>query len=418
MPSYIQKRRKKYYGVLEIPKDVRPYFDDKPRFVKSLDTDSETVALRRVAPLVAQWKGQIQTARQTSFDPLEQDIQFWKSALADASPHSEVGDESQRDLLLSEIYTVASKVEKPRREEFVKRITGQMTPTKEHLEEWLGTLENTAKTVDMKKTDVERLSKKFTVLEHIHKRDVQRWANQLIGEEELKSKTVTRILSACRGYWRYLQAIQVVNEETFPFDNLQIKNSKTTEKKDQRKPFTPEAIISLLNAAKKNKDDKLAYLIEIGMWTGARIEEICSLRTSSVHDDYLEIEDAKTAAGWRQVPVHSQLKPLITKLKEESKDGYIISGLTFNKYNDRSNAIGKRFGTLKSSEGFGKQHVFHSIRKTVATQFENAGVLENEAADIIGHEKNTMTYGLYSGGLGLEQKKIVIEKLQYPQALN
>jgi integrase len=62
---------------------------------------------------------------------------------------------------------------------------------------------------------------------------------------------------------------------------------------------------------------------------------------------------------------------------------------------------------------FGETHVFHSIRKTVATILENAGVIENVAADIIGHDKPTMTYGLYSGGNSLAVKQAAIEELRY-----
>ena len=92
----------------------------------------------------------------------------------------------------------------------------------------------------------------------------------------------------------------------------------------------------------------------------------------------------------------------------------MLSGLTFNKFGDRSNAIGKRFGRLKKTLGFGPEHVFHSIRKTVATQFENAHVPENVAADILGHDKPTMTYGVYSGGASLETRLTAIEALSYP----
>jgi integrase len=64
---------------------------------------------------------------------------------------------------------------------------------------------------------------------------------------------------------------------------------------------------------------------------------------------------------------------------------------------------------------FGPEHVFHSIRRTVATLLENAGVsLEGVAADIIAHENTTMTYGLYSGGATLQAKRKAIEKLCYP----
>ncbi len=57
--------------------------------------------------------------------------------------------------------------------------------------------------------------------------------------------------------------------------------------------------------------------------------------------------------------------------------------------------------------------VFHSIRKTVVTILENAGVPENVVADIVGHEKTTMTYGLYSGGTTLAVKREALDKLAY-----
>jgi len=91
----------------------------------------------------------------------------------------------------------------------------------------------------------------------------------------------------------------------------------------------------------------------------------------------------------------------------------LISGLTFNKYENKSNALGKRFGRLKSSLGFSSLQVFHSIRKTVATTFENKEVLENIVADIIGHDKPRITYGSYSSGTTLKVKKQKIELLNY-----
>ncbi|WP_198374063.1 tyrosine-type recombinase/integrase [Neoroseomonas rubea] len=69
---------------------------------------------------------------------------------------------------------------------------------------------------------------------------------------------------------------------------------------------------------------------------------------------------------------------------------------------------------LKTRLGYGPEVVFHSIRKTVATALENAGVPENVAADILGHEKPRITYGLYSGGSNLATKAEAIEKVRYP----
>ena len=34
----------------------------------------------------------------------------------------------------------------------------------------------------------------------------------------------------------------------------------------------------------------------------------------------------------------------MARLVDQSEDGYVLSGITANKYGDRSNGIGKRFG--------------------------------------------------------------------------
>ena len=42
-----------------------------------------------------------------------------------------------------------------------------------------------------------------------------------------------------------------------------------------------------------------------------------------------------------------------------------------------------------------------------------SGVPESVTADIVGHEKKTITYGLYSGGSSLKQKLEAINKISY-----
>ena len=150
-------------------------------------------------------------------------------------------------------------------------------------------------------------------------------------------------------------------------------------------------------------DNELVDLITLAMWSGARIEELCSLEIPNVDlkAKAFSVVDAKTEAGIREVPIHVELLPTFRRLIGDHKSGYVLSALKPNKFGDRSNAIGKRFGRLKKAAGFGDGHVFHSIRKTVVTLLENAGISENVAADIVGHEKPRITYGLYSGGASL-----------------
>jgi len=49
----------------------------------------------------------------------------------------------------------------------------------------------------------------------------------------------------------------------------------------------------------------------------------------------------------------------------------------------------------------------------LVTLLENQGVGENVAADIVGHEKPRITYGLYSGGTTLEVMREAIEKISF-----
>ena len=85
-----------------------------------------------------------------------------------------------------------------------------------------------------------------------------------------------------------------------------------------------------------------------------------------------------------------------------------------DEYGDRSTNISKRFGHLKRKEKFSRQHVFHSLRRTVTTCLVNAGVLEAQTDDITGHESPGMSYGYYSDGSWRETMRAAIVKLDYP----
>ena len=63
MPKFYEKRRQKYYAVLDVPKALREQLGVSRRFVKSLQTDSESIARIRVLPVIAKWKQEIALAK-------------------------------------------------------------------------------------------------------------------------------------------------------------------------------------------------------------------------------------------------------------------------------------------------------------------------------------------------------------------
>ena len=55
-------------------------------------------------------------------------------------------------------------------------------------------------------------------------------------------------------------------------------------------------------------------LKRIRIYTGARIEEICSVKEADIAAESFKIRDSRTSSGNREVPIHDQLKDLIKSL--------------------------------------------------------------------------------------------------------
>jgi len=421
VPPYIEKRRQKYYAVLDIPRDVRGLVGNSPkskRFVKSLGTDSLSIAESRVGQFTSKWKREIIVARTGSSNPVKQDALFLREALRKMSPYSEEGELSERDIMMDALQEKAEKMDAQSDGsglEFYKRATGEKIGTTEHVEDWLSSIPDVSKTKDMKRSEVLRFARQFHTLDTIIKRDVKAWCTKLMNIDKLQTKTIKRNLSFIRNYWEYLVSIEVVNAKYKPFSDLGL-NSKSSRvsKLPKTAPFKPKDVLMLREEARKRGDSQLVDLITLAMWSGARIEELCSLKTDQVKAGFFSIIEAKTASGVRDVPIHSKVKPTFDRLLQTSSDGYVLSNLSSNKYGNRSNAIGKRFGKLKHDIGFRPRiESFHSIRKTVSFLLMNAKVPEYIAADIMGHEKPTMTYGLYAGENSIEAMTDALEKIDY-----
>lgn len=264
-------------------------------------------------------------------------------------------------------------------------------------------------------------------IQQIEARDVQRWIETLISPAEgagLSPKTVNRHLSEIRNYWRWMQSHQLVNEDHNPFSARRVRApaDRRKAKDEMRQRFRPDEIVALWDAAEKKGDFTLAAVVKIAAYSGARIEGVASLKVTDLRTDsdtkipFMRMTD-KTIAGDRCIPVHRKISELVKELSGKAdKDGYLIPSEAKNKYEERGQPIGKRFGRLKSSLGLDNRYVFHSIRKTVAHLFETIECPEGVAKDIIGHAKTDLTYGLYSGETRIDHRAQWLEKaVQYPE---
>jgi integrase len=421
MAKYIEKRRRGWYAVMDVPEKLRKRIGRR-RFVQSLQTESQSEAELLVHSVILGWKLELEEAKTGRPSPLavrfRQDGLQWQRELKEAKGEAKEELEGLVVDMMAEAYYNGEHQLADNIDLIVRKGS---VPLEEHLEEWLKKLDDVPKTIDMKRSAILAFAEDFQFTHQVNKRSVRTWAHNLQHnlDKPQSVKTIARKLSFLNRYWTYLQSAAIVQTEEEPFRNVLEKGgrkkTKAAASQGKWKVFTPAEVVRLLDQSKAANDTQLTAAILIAAWTGCRIEEICSLRIDNVLDDRLIIKDAKTEAGNREVPVHSCLMETTQELKRTTSDGYLISGLSLNMYGHRSNALGKRFHSMARSMGFQQGYVFHSIRKTVVTQLEEAEVPKSTIAAIIGHEEGRgITLGTYSRGPGLVVTKRAIEKLSYP----
>jgi integrase len=413
MPRYLLQQRRGWYATLEIPRELRTYFG-KARFKQTLGTDSLSLAKLRVLPIVAGWKAEIEGARTGRRLPVgSRELLEWQKDYLNSAGE----DRETLDHVLSCMVEDMAFKNPGGADSLYKVVTGASLPLSLHVEEWIGTLEDQQKTLDMKQSNVLDFCKSFEFSHQVSRQSVKEWSHKLLHTHDQAKKTVQRKLSFLSGYWRFLQSAGYLKGDDEPFRGIVDSPKKDRTKAASKRGWIAledQEVVAALDQALDDGDHNLAALIWLGMWTGCRIEELCSLRVEDVSEDRMAIRDAKTEAGNRIVPLHSHLKRALLDLKATSYDGYVLSGLTENKYGDRSNAIGKRFGRTARRMKLGERKVFHSLRKTVVTQLENAGTPVGFISDIVGHEKASFTLSRYSAGTFFEEKVKAIEHLSYP----
>ena len=398
MNDFIIKKRQTYYARLTVPHHLQNKLG-KTAFVKSLQTRDIREANIRKHKLLAQWKTMIKLA-----DNGQHTSQL-ESALSGIRRDTNTKD-VQEDIILgfdaneAETYLQALEI-----------AHGDDVLLAEHVESYLASIKATVapKGIHEKRTSLDILLAKYQTASQVSRHSITLLVNELLKDKA--RATVAKMISSYRVFWGYLEQTNGIDLGD-PFRDVLPKAGRRT-KADlaaERKAFLTEDIQKLtLECSFEGLQD----LITIAAYTGCRIEELCSLKLTHVKHDRLIIEHAKTAAGNREIPIHQDLTQLIARLAETSTDGFLLSGLSSNKFGDRSNAIGKRFGRLKKALGYDERYVFHSIRKTFASRLEAAGVPEILAARLLGHEIKTISYGLYSSGSTFPQLRDAINQVHY-----
>ena len=237
--------------------------------------------------------------------------------------------------------------------------------------------------------------------------------------EGLKHRTLNRYLTALSGVWKWAKQRGDVTGEN-PFSELHRPINKNTA--THYTHFSSDDLTKLF--AKKPAKRTLWEIPAVGLFSGMRLNEICSLQWGDVKEEdgilCFDINESKSEAGVRVVPIHSKLMWLLNRRSEDSnafiwpelkpggpekkRSGKFTSEYTIYR---RSCGIADKFGRYRKA--------FHSFRKNATRCLELARVPQTEAAEIIGHEKSGITYRVYNPeGLTMPMRREIVEKFVYP----
>lgn len=258
----------------------------------------------------------------------------------------------------------------------------------------LTTLSKTNKAVEVLLT---HLKKKDIQLRDINRTIVTGWLDKL--KTERAPQTIQNYISALAQIWdlarnRYHDAPQ---DNPWRGHALEAKSSKVS-----YEVFAPGELAKVYALL----DDEMKAVTAIGAYSGMRINEICTLRESSIKTIEgvlcFEITEGKTKSAARIVPVHSKLIPLVKSLLKTTHSGFLFyhASITDRADGKRSTWHTQQFTRAKRKalgELAAERKVFHSLRHAFVQQLDRAQVPEDRIALLVGHERgSTESFKTYS----------------------
>jgi integrase len=253
----------------------------------------------------------------------------------------------------------------------------------------------------------------------------------------LSDTTINDYLDRMKAFFNWLIKNDYYNGTTNPFADLNLAKNKSA--KEDRDSFTSDQLQKIFTSPvyKGCRDgkqtgryvtgdmiikDDLYWLPLIGLYSGARLGEICQLQCDDiVQKDGVWCFDInnkgekslKNLHSIRMIPIHSTIlnKGFIAYVNERKAAG------RNNVFNLGSAQYSKRFGNLlKRVNAKTDKTSFHSYRHTMRDALVENEVAENIAKAILGHEDGSVhsRYGVKS--IPVTQLSKVIEKIVHSAA--
>ena len=181
-----------------------------------------------------------------------------------------------------------------------------------------------------------------------------------------------------------------------PCPSISIRDNLETKFEKPRNPFTAKDLEKIFTALPNIKNPADYWLPILGLYTGARIGELCSAGMESIEQyetgKWAMNLSGKTPSSKRKIPIHQNIidsgfliyledvkrcwpnaERIFPHLIEDSKNGY-------------ANKPTSAFTIFKRKLGLGDDKVFHSFRKTFISCLQYNQLSEEWRRPFVGHD--------------------------------
>ncbi len=432
MSNFVQLRKKTYYAVLDVPKDLRTQLG-RTKLIQSLKTHDKRQALAAVGPVIATWKQKFALARGETSTAAQ--AALWRAMRAKAKDPEELSIID--GLIADEAYSTEAKGsvsagnEAPHTGEtttthealqFVQLAKGNLLPVNTYVDRWLADQNVKELTQYEYRRHLKALSDEFPYVQAVSRRRASEFVHAL--QEDGKSRdTIGKTLSAFRGYWDWLDRNGYFTNETGNLWAGLLPKRRACNEAPRRRGFTEEEGAQFLRTVAQTRnrhpDDYLIVLTLAA--TGMRLEEVTSLKLEDldVQSDVIwcKVHDTKMVAGNRRIPIIDKhlLIELAARTVRGTKSDYAFPSLKTDNFGKRSRPVTKRLGRVLRGVIEDQQLVAaHGWRHRARTRLERAGVSPATCDWLIGHERVGEGLKRYSEGPSDEQLIEAVTKIGIP----
>ncbi len=422
--THLELHRRKWRVRVAVPKELKATIG-KPHIVVALGTESLSEAARLKHSVIARIRQSFEEARSgasaTTLDIIDEALTWKEQGVIDLAT-GERNDELTEMLLVERAEQLESS-------EFLDMARGDATPLLPLVSRWLD------ERVSMKprqkhdyRREVTKYLNEVPTLEQASRKRVGEYVSTNFIQKGIHPRTTNKAISCLSSFWRWL--IKRGHAVENPWLGQGVNDRDLEVAQIKKRPFEDTEVKKLVKGTAEGT--MLGDAIRIAALSGMRVSEIAKLRVKDVvgatgkNPGCFNVIDAKTKAGNRKVPVHSALKGVLkARLKSKSPDDLLFHELPAIKPGsavEPGQAITKHFGRLRvklgvdeKTEGARQSNVdFHSFRRWFITKAEMAGQPPHVISAVVGHERQGITLGVYSGGPSEEQMREVVEAVKLP----